>query len=119
MCAAGADATEKSWRAGRVIERDSIDTIADGIGVRVPIPETLEDMRDHVDDVLLVDDDTIVGAMRLLHAKAGQLVEPAGAVGVAAILSQPERFAGRHVATVLCGSNLTDEQLRAWLSTRT
>jgi threonine dehydratase len=60
----------------------------------------------------LVDDGTIVRAMRLLFWKMGLVVEPAG---IAALLAYRERFAGALVATPLCGSNLTDEQARRWL----
>jgi threonine dehydratase len=111
----GADAMEKSWREGRVVRRDSVSTLADGIAVRTPIPEALEDMRDLVDDVILVNDDRIVAAMRLLFDSAGVLAEPAGAAGVAALLSCPDDFAGLRVATVVCGSNITADQARRWL----
>ena len=115
VCAEGADAMQCSWHDGRVVERAAVRTIADGIAVRVPVPEAVEDMRDQVDDVVLVDDGAIVEAMRLLFEHAGQVCEPAGAAGVAAILRDRQRFAGRRVATVLCGSNLTAEQAARWL----
>jgi threonine dehydratase len=53
--------------------------------------------------------------MRLLHRHAGVVVEPAGAVGVAALLADADDWVGARVATVLCGSNVTPEQARAWL----
>jgi threonine dehydratase len=112
---AGAPAMIESWRAGRVIVHDQISTIADGIGVRVPVPEALEEMRDLVDDAMLVGEDTIVKAMRLLHYHAGIVAEPSGAVGVAAILEQPEMFKQQCVGTIICGSNLTKEQMQMWL----
>ena len=68
-----------------------------------------------VDDILLVDDGTMVRAMRLLFWKMGLVVEPAGAAGVAALLAHRERFAGALVATPLCGSNLTRQQAHRWL----
>jgi threonine dehydratase len=106
---------ERSWRTGRVVERPSVDTIADGIAVRVPIPEAVEDMRRTVDDVVLVADDVILQAMRLLYEQAGLLIEPAGAAGIAAILADVERYRGRRVATVLCGGNLTRVDAERWL----
>jgi threonine dehydratase len=111
----GADAMEKSWRTGRLVFPPAISTIADGIGVRVPIAEAVEDMRGIVDEVVLVDDAAIILAMRLLFEKAGQVVEPSGAAGVAALLAGPSAWRGAHVATVLCGSNLTEAQVREWL----
>jgi threonine dehydratase len=115
VCAAGAPSMAESWRAGRMIETASAETIADGIAVRVPIPEALEDLRGVVDDVVVVDDETIIRAMRLLHRELGVVIEPAGAAGVAAVLVDPERFAGQLVATPLCGGNLTEAQMERWL----
>ena len=58
-------------------------------------------------DVVAVSDARIFEAKRLIHHHLGVAVEPSGAVGVAAILDDPDRFAGRRVATVLCGGNLS------------
>jgi threonine dehydratase len=83
--------------------------------VRVPIAQAVADLRELVDDVLVVDDDSIVRAMRLVHEHAGLVVEPSGAVGVAAILSYPGMFAGASVATVLTGAGMTRQQIREHL----
>jgi threonine dehydratase len=83
--------------------------------VREPIWEAVLDMNGLVDDGLLVSDDSILQAMRLLHQHAGLVVEPSGAVGLAALLENKARFAGTRVATVICGGNLTTEQIRQWL----
>jgi len=115
VAAQGAPAMVDSWRAGRIIEHASTNTIADGIGVRIPIPEAVTDMSGTVDDALLVTDESILAAMQLLHQHLGLVVEPSGAVGVAALLEQPGRFKDLLVATVICGGNLTPEQMRAWL----
>jgi len=112
VCAQNAPSMALSWRHGRAIETDSADTIADGIAVRVPIPEAVADIQDLVDDIVLVPDEGTIDAMRLLFSHLGTLVEPAGAVGVAALLADPERFAGSRVATILCGGNLTPAQIR-------
>jgi threonine dehydratase len=115
VCAAGAPAMAASLEAGRPVTTPAAATIADGIAVRVPVPEALADLRGVVDEVLLVDDDAIVAAMRLVLAELGIVVEPAGAVGVAAALAHGARFAGALVATPLCGGNLTAEQRERWL----
>jgi threonine dehydratase len=112
--AKGADAMEKSWRSGALVFPPSISTIADGIGVRVPIKEAVEDMRGLVDDVVLVDDSSIIEAMRLLHRKAGLLSEASGAAGLAPLIETPAHFKGARVATIVCGSNVTREQFAAW-----
>jgi threonine dehydratase len=111
VCARGADSMEKSWRAQKVFETQTTNTIADGIAVRVPIPEAVSDMQGIVDDVLLVDDAHIVEAMRLCYSHVGVLIEPAGAAGLAGVVANRELFTGRRVATVLCGSNLTEKQI--------
>jgi threonine dehydratase len=113
--AAGAPAMIESWRAGRIISHAHINTIADGIGVRVPVPQALADMHGLVDDALLVGEDSIMQAMRLLHEHAGLVVEPSGAVGIAALLEYPDMFRDQRVGTIVCGGNLTVEQMRAWL----
>jgi threonine dehydratase len=53
--------------------------------------------------------------MKMLHLEAGLVVEPAGAVGVSAIMENREMFANNTVATIICGSNLTEEQIKTWL----
>jgi threonine dehydratase len=115
VAAAGAPAMARSWRAGRPIETPDAATIADGVAVRVPVPEALVAMRETVDEVRLVDDADIIAAMRLAFTRLGLVVEPAGAVGLAALLASARDFRDQDVSTVLCGGNLTTEQARAWL----
>ena len=91
--AAGAPAMIESWREGRVVVPDQIDTIGDGIGVRVPIPQAVEDMRGLVDDAVLVTEGAIVRGMRLLHQHTGIVAEPSAAVGIAALLEHPRVIA--------------------------
>jgi threonine dehydratase len=114
VSSSAADAMHASWHAQRVIERDSVSTIADGIAVRTPVPEALDDMRSIVDDMVLVDDDALVASMRLMASTAGLIVEPAGVAGVAALLEHAD-LRTHASATVVCGSNLTVEQIRKWL----
>jgi len=116
VCAAGAPAMELSWRAGEVRETERADTIADGIALRVPFAESLGDLQRLVDDMLLVGDDDIVAAMRLAHRELGVVLEPAGASGLAAVLSHRDRFEGQLVGAVLSGGNLTPQQMRQWLA---
>ena len=112
VCAEGAPSMALSWREQRPVATASVDTIADGIAVRVPIPEAVNDIQPLVDDIVLVPDSRTVEAMQLLFAHLGTLVEPAGAVGVAALLADPARYVGTRVATILCGGNLTPAQCR-------
>lgn len=113
--ASGAPAMVESLRTGRIVSHERVSTIADGIAVRVPIPEALHDMEGLVDDTVLVGDDEIVRGMRLIHEHIGVVPEPSAAVGVAAVLAQPERYAGQRIGIIVCGGNLTPEQMARWL----
>ncbi len=113
--AAGASAMVDSWKSGKVITHKTTNTIADGIAVRIPVLQALEDMKGLIDDAFLVKEESIHSAMKLLHSHAGIIVEPSGAVGVAALLEQGEKLKGKTVGTIICGSNLTEEQIDTWL----
>lgn len=115
VCAAGAPVMRDAVRGG-AHGAASANTIADGIAVRVPVPEAVEDLRALVDDVVLVDDAQVLAAMRALYEHTGRMYEPSAAVGVAAITADRERFAGRRVATVLTGRNLTQQQMTQWFN---
>ena len=110
----GAPAMHSAWRAPdqpETWETDAMSTIADGLAVRVPVPDAVDDMVGVVDDVIPVNDDAIRDAMSLLHRTAGLVTEPAGAAGIAAIAANRARFEGRHVAVVICGSNVAPDHL--------
>ncbi|HEV7760781.1 MAG TPA: pyridoxal-phosphate dependent enzyme [Acidimicrobiales bacterium] len=111
----GAPAMARSWQRRAVVETDAVDTIADGVAGRFPIPEVLDDLLEVLDDVVLVEEDSIRTAMRHLYERAGIVAEPAAALGVAALLEDPDRFAGRRVATIICGSNVAPEDFERWV----
>jgi len=113
--AEGASAMVDSWRSGQLIEHASVSTIADGIATGTPIPEALQDMQDLVDEALLVSDEAIIRGMKLMHRHTGIVVEPSAAVGIAAMLQMPQMFKGALVGVVVCGGNLTEEQMLTWL----
>jgi threonine dehydratase len=112
---AGAPAMALSWRSGAVVNSETIDTIADGVAGRFPIPEVLEDLLTLVDDVVLVSEESIKAGMRLLYRDAGVIVEPSAALGVAAVLEDRDRFSGRRIATVICGSNVMAGDFERWV----
>jgi threonine dehydratase len=114
VVARNAPAMQHSLDAGRVLETPHADTIADGIAVRVPIRRTLALLRRCCDHVVAVSEQHLFDAMVLLHRHLGRVVEPAGAAGVAAVLAEPWRYAGRRVATIVSGANITPS-LRARL----
>ena len=104
VCAAGAPSMRDSLRAGRAIESSTVSTIADGIAVRVPVPEALDYLPPVVDDVVLISEESLRQAMTIVEAETGLIAEAAGAAGIAALIEHPALRAG-FVATLLCGSN--------------
>lgn len=82
------------------------DTLAEGIAVKAPGTFTSKIISELVDDILLVDEEALETAVSLLLQIEKTVVEGAGAAGLAAVLSNPERFAGRKVGLVLCGGNI-------------
>jgi threonine dehydratase len=81
-------------------------SIADGISVREPGLITKALVKEWVDDVILVEESAIEEAILALLEIEKTVVEGAGAVGLAALLSQPDRFAGKSVGLILCGGNI-------------
>jgi threonine dehydratase len=105
VCAAAAPAMRESLLANRVVETKDAKTIADGIAVRVPIPEALEYLAAVVDEVVLVEEASLRQAMSLVMETTGLIGEPAGVAGIAALLEHEHLRANGLVATPLCGSN--------------
>ncbi|GAA0728022.1 threonine ammonia-lyase [Sphingomonas japonica] len=82
------------------------DTLAEGIAVKEPGGITARMVEALVDDIVLVGERSLEEAVSLLLQIEKTVVEGAGAAGLAALLSHPERFKGRTVGTVLCGGNI-------------
>ncbi|GAA1708598.1 pyridoxal-phosphate dependent enzyme [Kribbella yunnanensis] len=114
---AGAPAMTLSFREQRVVTTESANTIADGVAGRRPIPEVLADLLQVADDAVLVEESSIIAGVRLLHTHAGLVAEPSAALGLAALLENPTRFAGRRVATIICGSNVNPPDHHRWIQT--
>ncbi|WP_017325129.1 threonine ammonia-lyase [Synechococcus sp. PCC 7336] len=81
-------------------------TIAEGIAVKSPGQLTLPIVREWVDDILLVDEEDIEEAVRLLLEREKTVAEGAGAVGLAALMKYRDRFVGRSVGIILSGGNI-------------
>jgi threonine dehydratase len=102
-----------SARGGRPLAGTDISqpthTIADGIEVRVPVQKAVEKMKNLVDDIVLVNDDALIEAMRLSASALGFVLEPSGAAGLAAI--RRHELPGQRLATILTGSNIHPQML--------
>ena len=118
VCPEGAPSMYLSWLEGRAVSTETADTVADGIAVRVPIPESVELMRTLVDEVFTIGEDHIVAAMRICFEHLGLVVEPAGAAGIAGCLAHRTELAGSIVATPLAGGNLAPADVDRYLLQR-
>lgn len=99
-----------SLREGEPVTIQTRSTIADGIAVARPGALNFEVVRDSVDEIVTVNDDDIARAIVMLLERAKLVVEPAGAAGVAALMSGAVAelgvHQGQHVATILSGGNI-------------
>jgi threonine dehydratase len=82
------------------------DTLAEGIAVKQPGALTSRILGEYANDVVLVSERDLERAVAMLVGIEKTVVEGAGAAGLAAMLSDPERYRGRKVATLLCGGNI-------------
>jgi len=95
-----------SWRKGEPVPTDTCDTCADGLATRTPEPENVQAIRALLDDVVLVSEEELLGAVRLLHDHEGIVAEPAGAAAAAAFLKQP--YCHGPVALLVTGGNISN-----------
>ena len=102
-----------SWRAGTPVERPNT-TIAEGLATRTAFDLPQRILRDMLDDFVLVADDELLAATAAMIEKTRTLVEPAGAAPLAAAVSPAlrARVAGRNVALICTGANISPAQLR-------
>ena len=104
--AEGADAIARSFREGKLVTTETASTIADGIAVKAPGDITVELIRRYADGVLTVSDTAIADAILLLLERCKQVVEPAGATPLAAVLNGALDVKGKRVVCVLSGGNI-------------
>jgi len=114
---AGADDAYRSFHGGEWVPQTAPDTIADGLLTSLG-RINFELIQEHVDDVVTVSEAGIIEAMRLLFTRTKQVIEPSGAVPLAAVLADSERFAGKRVAIIASGGNVDLDTL-PWVTTRT
>ena len=104
---AAADDAAQSLRQGRLITYDQPQTVADGL--RVPLHGlTWEIVRHGVSDILTVSEEEISSTLAQVWQRMKIVIEPSGAVALAAILAHKDRFSGRKVGVVLTGGNVSD-----------
>ena len=105
-----APAAYRAWKERRPVE-DRMDTFAEGLATRVSFELPQRIMQEHLDDFVLVSDDEIRAAMVALLETTRNLVEAAGAAPLAGALRLRERLAGKRVALIVSGGNISVPQL--------
>ena len=100
-----ADCYARSLAAGRCVETDTADTLADGLAVRVPHPDALAIMQGNVARIETVSDAEIMAAARHFFSDTHNIAEGAGAAPLAALLKDPDRK-GRKLGVALSGGNI-------------
>jgi threonine dehydratase len=113
----GADAMYQSLRMNSVVTLNKIETVADGLAAPFAGKYTLAHVKKYVDDIVLVSDEEILEALRLILIQGKILTEPAGAAGFAALLAKRiEVSEGAQVICVLSGGNVDTSLLNTVLS---
>jgi len=110
--AEAAPAAFRSWQA-RALVTDSTSTFAEGLATRTAFELPQQILQEYLDDFVLVSEELLADATRLMIEKTRNLVEPSGAAALAAVLADPGRFAGRRVAVVCSGGNISPAQLQS------
>jgi len=114
---AGGDDGARSFASGRLERVEHPDTICDGARTPCLSPLTLALIRRYASDVVTVDDARVVRAMRFLWERMKLVVEPTGALAVAALLSGRVRQPGARIGVILSGGNVDLAQALGWIAT--
>ena len=102
-----------SIQSGKVEKAPFVNTIADGLLTTLS-ERTLEIIQAHVADILLVSEDEIKAALRLVYERMKIIIEPSCAVPLAAVLKNPDLFKGKKVSIILTGGNVDLSKFKDW-----
>lgn len=106
-----APAAYMSWKAGRIV-KDKMETAAEGLATEIGYELTQEILRDYLADFVLVSEEDMVQAIRLIMELIRNMAEEAGACPLAAALKIKESLKGKRVALVLTGGNISMPRLK-------
>jgi threonine dehydratase len=107
----GASAIHDSWHAGEPKQGAKADTFAEGVATRTPYELTFSTLLGGLEDFVTVTDAELAETIRMLLSATHNLVEGAGAVGVAGALKLRDRLEGKRVGVVFSGANLDSKVL--------
>lgn len=101
----GADDAWRSLEAGKIVPMENPDTIADGLLTSLG-DKTFAIIKDHISEILTVDDESIRSAMKIIMQRLKIVIEPSAAVPFACLLKNKEKFSGKKVGIILSGGNV-------------
>ena len=102
-----------SIQSGKVEKAPFVNTIADGLMTTLS-ERTLEIIKAHVADIILVSEDEIKAALRLVYERMKIIIEPSCAVPLAAVLKNADLFKGKKVGIILTGGNVDLSKFKDW-----
>ncbi len=109
--AEGARSFYLSWKTGRIVSTGRADTIAEGLATASAYELPLAFLRGRLDDVVLVSDEEILGAVRMLLEQERIVAEPSGAAALAAAYKMRDELRGKKVVVMVTGGNISGELL--------
>ncbi|MEL6251225.1 MAG: threonine/serine dehydratase [Bacteroidota bacterium] len=103
----GADTMHRSFHSGKPEKLDKVRTIADSLGAPFSLPYSMSLCMQNLEQVVLVNDEMLKSSMELIFRELKQVVEPAGAASMAAVLEiLKNHLSGKRVGVLICGSNI-------------
>lgn len=103
----GADTMFRSFQSGKTESLDKVRTIADSLGAPFTMPYTMGLCMQYLEKVVLITDDMIRSSMELIFRELKQVVEPAGAASLSAVLGPLKKtLSGKRIGVLICGSNI-------------
>ena len=110
-----ADDTFRSMKSGKIEEALPPNSIADGLLTSLG-DKTFPLIHENVKDVIIVSEEEIIAAMRVIWERLKIVVETSGAVPLAAVLKDPKRFAGKNVGIIFSGGNVDLNKVGKWFA---
>jgi threonine dehydratase len=109
--AEGAPAFYRSWKEGVIMQTGRVNTVAEGIATARAYELPFKILRETIDDIVLVSDDQMKRAVKTIYRATGQVAELSGAASTAAAFKIKDQLAGKKVALLVSGGNISSDQL--------
>lgn len=113
-----ANSMQLSLKAGKIVEKDNVDTIADGLALKKPGENPFQIVKKYIDDIVTVNENEIKEAVSFLLERTKLLVEPSGAVSVAALMNGKVVAKNKNIVAILSGGNLDLDRMIQLLKDR-